>query len=66
MTARKIPMADERPVVSLWPEAGGWLDLGRSATYDAAKRGEIPTIAIGRRRVVPTAKLRVLLGLDAA
>jgi hypothetical protein len=66
MTEGRIPTAEERPVVSLWPEAGEWLELGRSATYDAAKRGEIPTISIGRRRVVPTAKLRVLLGLDAA
>jgi excisionase family DNA binding protein len=35
------------------PEAGQRLGVGRNSAYDAAKRGEIPTIKIGRRRVVP-------------
>ena len=39
--------------------------LGRSASYDAARRGELPTIRFGRRLVVPTALLRRLLGFDA-
>jgi hypothetical protein len=66
MAGRKVPTADEQPVMPLWPDAGECLTLGRTATYDAAKRGDIPTIAIGKRRVVPTDKLRALLGLDAA
>jgi excisionase family DNA binding protein len=41
------------------------LGCGRSTIYDAAKRGEIPTITIGRRLLVPTASLRAMLGLDA-
>jgi hypothetical protein len=38
------------------PEAGRrYFGLGRNASYEAAKRGEIPTIRIGRRlrAVVP-------------
>ncbi len=35
------------------PEAGRLLGLGRNAAYDAAKRGDIPTLQIGRRLLVP-------------
>jgi hypothetical protein len=38
--------------------------LSRQSTYNAAYRGEIPTIRIGRRVVVPVARLRAMLGLD--
>jgi hypothetical protein len=32
------------------PEAGKrYFDLGRNASYEAARRGELPTIKIGRR-----------------
>jgi excisionase family DNA binding protein len=34
-------------------EAGEQLGLGRNAAYEAAKRGEIPTVKIGRRLLVP-------------
>lgn len=66
MTATAIPPAEEQPVVRLWPEAGHMLGLGRSATYDAAERGEIPVLRFGRRLVVPTAALRRMVGLDQA
>jgi hypothetical protein len=37
------------------PEAGRLLwGLGRDAAYDAAERGEIPALKVGRRLVVPT------------
>ena len=58
-----IPRAEDRPTMSI-EEAGAALDLGRSASYEAARRGELPTISIGRRKVVPTAALRRLLCLD--
>ncbi len=61
---RRVPNADDEPVLSV-EDAGRFLGLGRSAAYDAVRRGDIPSIAIGKRRVVPTAKLRVLLGMDA-
>lgn len=37
------------------PEAGRRLGIGRNAAYDAAARGEIPMIRIGRRMLVPRA-----------
>lgn len=35
------------------PEAGKRLKIGRNQAYSAAKRGEIPTIKIGRSLRVP-------------
>ncbi len=61
---KTIPSADEQPTVPLWPTTGQALGLGRSATYAAAERGEIPTIRLGGRIIVPTAALRQLLQLD--
>lgn len=40
------------------------LGIGRNAAYEAVKRGDIPSIRIGQRIVVPTAPLRKMLGLD--
>jgi hypothetical protein len=49
--------------VELWPTAGNALGIGRSSTYEGARNGEIETIAVGRRRPVPTSFLRRKLGL---
>jgi len=43
------------------PEAGAKLGLSRNASYDAAKRGEIPTIRLGRLLKVPRAALDKML-----
>jgi excisionase family DNA binding protein len=43
------------------------LRIGRTAAYDAARRGEIPTIRLGRSLRVPRALLLELLGeIDTA
>jgi hypothetical protein len=40
------------------PEAGKrYFDLSRNGSYDAAKRGDIPTIRIGRLLRVPVAAM---------
>lgn len=46
------------------PRAGESLGLCRNASYRAAKRGDIKTIRIGGRLVVPCAWLREQLGID--
>jgi excisionase family DNA binding protein len=43
-------------------EAGRALGIGRSAAYEAARTGQLPSIRIGRRLLVPTAALERLLG----
>lgn len=45
----------QRLVYSLWPEAGQMLGLTKNGAYAAAKRGDIPTIRIGRLLKVPRA-----------
>lgn len=56
----------DRRVVTL-DEAAAILRISRGSAYEAAKRGEIPTIRIGRRLLVPTAALeRMLTGIIAA
>jgi hypothetical protein len=46
------------------PEAGKlYFNLGRNASYDAARRGEIPTICIGARRFAVVAELDRMVGV---
>ena len=54
-----------RPTISV-PEAGRlFFGLARNAAYDAAKSGDIPTIKIGGRIMVPVVPLAEKLGLRA-
>ncbi len=43
--------------------AGRMLGLSRDSAYRAVRRGEIPSIRLGRRIVVPTAGLLAMLGI---
>lgn len=43
------------------PEAGRILGLGRSASYDAVRRGELAVMRFGRRQVVSAVWLERLL-----
>ena len=45
-------------------EASRRLGIGKNQAYDAAGRGEIPTIKIGRRLLVPLAPFERMLGLS--
>ena len=52
--------ADKRLVYDV-PEAGEMLGLTRNGSYEAAKRGDIPTIKIGKLVKVPKAAFHALL-----
>ena len=43
-------------------DAAKLLGVSRGLAYDAARRGELPTIRLGRRLLVPTARLLELVG----
>jgi len=47
-------------------EAAKVLGISRNAAYAAAKNGELPTVRIGRRLLVPKAALERLLGETGA
>jgi excisionase family DNA binding protein len=42
-------------------EAAALLGVGRTLAYQMAKSGELPTVRLGRRVVVPRAQLKELL-----
>jgi excisionase family DNA binding protein len=50
----------EKAVMTV-PEAGAKLGLSRNGSYDAAARGDIPTIRIGKLLKVPTAAFNRML-----
>ncbi len=47
------------------PEAGAMIGLGRNASYEAAKTGEIPTIEMGHLKIVPRLPWLRKLGVEA-
>jgi excisionase family DNA binding protein len=51
---------DGRSTFSI-PEAGKILGLSRWGAYEAARRGEIPVVRVGRRAIVPRHRLERLL-----
>lgn len=55
---------DGRLTVSV-EEAAQLIGLGRSAAYEAARRGQLPTRRLGRRLVVPVPLLLEWLGVSA-
>lgn len=58
-----LPDPREYPTLSV-EEAARILGLGRASGYEAVRRGDIPSIRIGRRLLVPTAALRRLLHVE--
>jgi excisionase family DNA binding protein len=56
------PESDSRLVYEV-PEAGALLGLSRNASYEAAKRGDFPTIKLGKLIKVPKAAFHRLLNV---
>ena len=62
MTDANVPVeAHDKRLVYEVPEAGEMLGLTRNASYEAAKRGDIPTIRIGKLIRVPKAAFHRML-----
>jgi excisionase family DNA binding protein len=61
-----LPDARDRPLLSV-DEARSCLGnpVSRSSWYRAVAAGEIPSISVGRRRLIPTAALARLLEGEA-
>ena len=58
-----VPNPTEQPTMTV-EEAARHLGIGRSSAYAAARAGELPTIRVGARLLVPTAVLCRMLGLE--
>lgn len=52
----------DRPTMSVM-EAADLLGISREAGYDGVRRGDIPSIRIGRAIRIPSAKLAAMLGI---
>ena len=59
MDSRKA--ADQEPDVYEVPEIAKRLRISRNAAYDGVARGEIPSVRIGRRIVVPRLAFEAML-----
>jgi excisionase family DNA binding protein len=56
----EFPMATERQTLKI-EEAAKMLGISRNTAYDAARTGQLPTVKIGKRLLVPRAALNRLL-----
>ena len=52
---------DTQPLAISVGDAAKRLGISRNSAYEAAKRGELPVLCIGRRKLVPVAALHALL-----
>ena len=57
------PLA-ELPIVLTIEEAAGVLRIGRTAAYEAARRGDLPVVRVGRSLRVPRHRLEAMLGIQ--
>jgi Helix-turn-helix domain len=64
--AKKLSPKTQELLTYEVPEAGALIGLSRNGSYDAANRGEIPTIKIGRLLKVPKAAFHRMLDQPAA
>lgn len=63
--ASRLPDPEERPLLTV-DEAVPFLRLDRKSIYAAIKRGDLPSVVIGRRVFLPTAGIRTRVGLDSS
>ncbi len=65
MTKEERDAALARPLIPV-RTAGAVLGLSHMTATKAVKAGDIPTVKVGARLLVPTAALRAMIGLPAA
>lgn len=63
-TALPLPDPETEPTLTV-ERTAQLLGISRNGCYQAIARGEVPALRIGRRMLVPTARLRSILGLGA-
>ena len=51
----------DQPLAISIEEAGRLLGISRGLAYQMAKRGDLPTVSFGRRRMVPRKALEQML-----
>ena len=59
-----LPSPETQPTMTV-EEAGKALGVSCATAYEAVRSGDLPSIRVGRRWLVPTAALRRMVLLDA-
>jgi excisionase family DNA binding protein len=63
MTTSESHTAPRRDKATLTiAEAASVLGIGRNSAYAAARQGQLPTVRMGKRLLVPIARLEKMLG----
>ena len=60
-TSDRIPIPPTERLTVTITQAAELLSIGRTLAYEAAQRGDLPTIRIGRRVLVPVEELKALI-----
>ena len=60
----ELPDPATQPTITV-DELGELMGVSRSTAYESVRNGEIPSIRLGRRIVIPTAAVRRMLLIDA-
>lgn len=63
MDSHEIDAIRGKATIPLWPDAGRLLGISRNVAYDAARKGMIPTLRLGKNIRVPVPKLLAMLGV---
>lgn len=63
MTEEVIATLKDRLVLDV-VEAASLLGIGKNQAYEAVRRGELPSLRVGRRILVPVPALLELLGIN--
>ena len=64
MNLHEIATIRGKATIPLWPDAARVLGVSRNVAYEAARKGSIPTLRLGRNIRVPVPKLLAMLGVD--
>lgn len=66
--AELLPQPEEQPLLDLYPDVAGYLDIGRTTAYHMAKHGKFPVPAFRQagKWKVRNVDLRRFLGLPVA
>ena len=57
MTTEPASSTSKRKLTMTVPEAAALLGIGKNAAYEAVRKGEIPSLRIGKRVLIPIAAL---------
>ncbi len=61
-----MTLDDDLPPILTVEETAKVLGISRGLAFAAVRSGDIPSVRIGRRILVPRERLRQMLGLDPA